>query len=109
LGVSDFTDLQAWNKAHTLALDVYRITARFPKSETYGLQSQMRRSAVSVAANLAEGSGRSTNKDFARFVGIAIGSVSELDYQLLLARDLGYLAEAAAEDARRCPSRFDAC
>ncbi len=95
--VSDFTGLRVWEKAHNLALDVYQISAKLPKSESYGLQTQMRRAAVSIPTNLAEGSGRSTNRDFARFVSNAIGSASELDYHLLLALDLGYIDQDSAE------------
>jgi four helix bundle protein len=89
--VSDYTKLTVWRKAHLLALDVYRISQVLPTSERYGLQSQIRRSVVSIAANVAEGSGRSTDRDFARFVSNAIGSASELEYELMLAMDLGYL------------------
>ena len=98
--VSDFTGLRVWEKAHNLALDVYQISAELPKSESYGLQTQMRRAAVSIPTNLAEGSGRSTNRDFARFVSNAIGSASELDYHLLLALDLGYIDQDSAELAK---------
>ena len=98
--VSDFTGLRVWEKAHNLALDVYQISAKLPKSESYGLQTQMRRAAVSIPTNLAEGSGRSTNRDFARFVSNAIGSASELDYHLLLALDLGYIDQDSAELAK---------
>ena len=99
-GVSDFTGLRVWEKAHNLALDVYQISGELPKSESYGLQIQMRRAAVSIPTNLAEGSGRSTNRDFARFVSNAIGSASELDYHLLLALDLGYIDQDSAELAK---------
>ena len=98
--MSDFTGLRVWEKAHNLALDVYPISAELPESEMYGLQTQMRRAAVSIPTNLAEGSGRSTNRDFARFVSNAIGSASELDYQLLLARDLGFIDRGVAELAK---------
>jgi four helix bundle protein len=94
LNVSDFTELLVWKKAHALALDIYRVAAALPRAEVYGLQAQMRRAAFSIPTNLAEGSGRSTNRDFARFVSNAIGSASELDYQLLLAADLGYVEPA---------------
>ena len=98
--MSDFTRLRVWEKAHNLALDVYQISGELPKSESYGLQTQMRRAAVSIPTNLAEGSGRSTNRDFARFVSNAIGSASELDYHLLLALDLGYIDQDSAELAK---------
>ncbi len=98
--MSDFAGLRVWEKAHNLALDVYQISAELPKSESYGLRTQMRRAAAAIPTNLAEGSGRSTNRDFARFVSNAIGSASELDYQLFLARDLGYIDQGNAELAR---------
>jgi four helix bundle protein len=91
--MSDYRKLQVWSKAHQLTIDIYRISIDLPKSELYGLQAQMRRASASIAANLAEGSGRSTDRDFARFVSHAIGSACELEYQLTLSQDLGYLEE----------------
>jgi four helix bundle protein len=78
--------------AHDLVLHVYRSTASFPREERYGMTSQLRRAAASIPLNAAEGAGRGTDRDFARFVRIALGSANELDYALRLARDLGYLA-----------------
>ncbi len=89
--MQDFRDLQAWRKAHALTLNVYQKTSSFPAPERFGLTRQLRRSAASIASNLAEGCGRGTDADFRRFVVIATGSASELEYQLLLARDLEYL------------------
>jgi len=89
--VINYRRLAVWHKAHHLALSVYRNTRSFPKSERFGLVSQLRRAAVSVPSNLAEGAGRDTPRDFMRFVSIAAGSASELQYQLKLAGDLGYL------------------
>jgi four helix bundle protein len=89
--VRDYRDLEVWEKAHKLTLELYRQSRAFPKEEFYGLTSQLRRSAISVGANLAEGCGRQTTPELARFVRIAMGSASELDYHLLLARDFGYL------------------
>jgi four helix bundle protein len=86
--VQDFRKLQAWHKAHRLTLAVYRATKGFPHDELYGLTSQIRRSATSIGANIAEGCGRSGSGDLARFLGIASGSASELEYHLLLAHDL---------------------
>ena len=85
-----FRDLVVWRKAHELALAIYSFTAHFPKSETYGLASQIRRSAVSVPANIAEGFRRRGRADKARFMNIAEGSLEETRYCLLLAHDLGY-------------------
>jgi four helix bundle protein len=89
--VKDFRDLQVWQKAHQLTLTVYRLTASFPQTERYGLTTQLRRSSASVAANLAEGCGRNGDAELARFCSIAMGSASELEYHLLLARDLKLL------------------
>jgi len=87
----NYRDLDVWNKAHVLTLELYKKSRGFPKEEFYGLTSQMRRCAISVGANLAEGCGRQTTAEFARFVRISMGSASELDYHLLLASDFGYL------------------
>lgn len=87
----DFRKLRVWGKAHVLALEVYRNTRALPRSEIFGLQAQMRRSSVSVAANIAEGSGRSGRPELIQFLNMASGSASDLQYHLLLARDLGYL------------------
>jgi four helix bundle protein len=86
--VKDFHDLKVWQKAHELTLAVYRTTAGFPRQELYGLTSQLRRSCASIPANLAEGCGRNGDAELARFRSIAMGSASELEYHLLLARDL---------------------
>jgi four helix bundle protein len=87
----DFRELKVWSKAHTLTLDLYKVTKAFPPDERFGVTSQVRRAAVSVGANIAEGCGKSTKPDFARFLQMALGSASELEYHLLLASDLGYL------------------
>ena len=90
-GVKDFHELKVWQKAHELTLAIYRVTAPFPREELYGLTSQLRRASASIAANLAEGCGRSGDAEFARFCSIAMGSASEVEYHLLLARDLKLL------------------
>ena len=87
--MKDFRDLLVWQKAHQLVLVVYRATAGFPPEERFGLTSQLRRAAVSVPANIAEGCGRQGDNEFARFLGYAAGSASEVEYHLLLSRDLG--------------------
>ena len=87
----DFRNLEAWRKAHAFALDTYRLTDDFPVHERYGLTSQMRRAAMSVPTNVAEGSSRTSRRDYARFLEIAIGSASECEYQLILCNDLGYI------------------
>ena len=91
----DFRELTVWQKAHELTLEVYRVTAHFPSAELYNLTSQIRRACSSIPMNIAEGCGRDGNAEFARFLWIAMGSSSELDYQLVLARDLTYLDPAA--------------
>jgi four helix bundle protein len=87
----DFLELKVWGKAHPLVLAIYKISAGFPQKEIYTLTSQIRRAAISIASNIAEGCGRSTETEFARFLQIAMGSASEVEYQVLLARDLGSL------------------
>lgn len=87
----DFKGLTVWQKAHQLTLRVYRATADYPKDEMYGLISQTRRAGASISANIAEGCGRRTNADFARFLQNSMGSASELEYHLLLGYDLGFL------------------
>ena len=89
----DFKSLQVWQKSHALVTRVYQVTAGFPRSEVYGLTSQIRRSATSIPSNIAEGCGRGGQAELARFFQIAMGSASELEYQLLLARGLDYLTD----------------
>jgi four helix bundle protein len=85
--MQDFRNLEVWNKAHNLTLDVYRLTEHFPRTEVFGLSIQLRRGAASIATNLAEGCGRAQG-EFGRFLQIAFGSACEVEYQLLLSRDL---------------------
>jgi len=87
----NFRELKVWEKAHQLTLAVYKATKTFPKDELYGLTSQIRRSCSSIPANIAEGCGRKGEAEFARFLQIAMGSASELEYHLLLAHDLTFL------------------
>lgn len=89
----DFRELKVWQKAHRCTLEIYRHTQGFPTEERFGLTAQLRKAAVSVPSNIAEGCGRNSERDFARFLSIAAGSASEAEYQLLLARDLGYLPD----------------
>jgi len=91
--MKDFRDLQVWHKAHQLTLDSYKVTNGFPKHELFGMTSQIRRAAVSIAANVAEGCGKRGNGEFQRFLGIAAGSASELEYHFLLGHDLGLIAD----------------
>ncbi len=85
-----FTDLKVWQEGHALTLEVYRLTAGFPSDERFGLTSQLRRAASSVPANIAEGSKRHTQAEYARFLNIGEGSLAEAEYFLILASDLGY-------------------
>ena len=89
--MQDFRNLKVWEKAHALTLDVYKSSKTFPREETYGLTNQMRRASASIGANIAEGACRGGDLDFARFLQIATGSASELEYHLLLAHDLEIL------------------
>ncbi len=90
--MKDFKDLRVWSKAHSLTIGIYKATRGFPKEELFGLTSQMRRSASSIGANIAEGSGRRSDGELTRFLHIARGSAAELEYHLLLARDLELLS-----------------
>lgn len=90
-----FRGLEVWQKAHKLTLEVYRETASFPRSEEFGLRIQIRRAAMAIPSNIAEGCGQASQLEFARYLQIAIGSASELDYQILLSKDLGYVGPEA--------------
>ena len=92
-----FRQLKVWEKSHKLTLAVYRVTRSFPTDERYGLTSQIRRAAASICANIAEGCGRRGRADFARFLEIALGSASELEYHLVLAHDLALVKADAYE------------
>ena len=87
-------DLVVWKDAVSLVLEVYRFTSSFPRDETYGITSQLRRAAVSVPSNIAEGAARNSEKEFLRALYIARGSLSELETQILISRELGFLADA---------------
>ena len=87
----DFRELKSWVKAHKIALDIYTATRSFPKEKRYGLTSQLRRAALSVPTNIAEGCGRGTDSEFAQFSKIAAGSASEVEYLLQMANELRYL------------------
>ncbi len=100
-----FEDLLVWQKAHRFVLDIYALTTGFPKQETYGLSLQMRRAAVSIPANIAEGFGRYGHKEFARFLVIARGSLFETQNHLQHAHDVGYLTEEQFLQLRRLSAR----
>jgi len=88
-------DLDVWNAAMELAGQIYTLTAQFPKEELYGLTSQTRRCAVSIPSNIAEGAARNSKKEFIQFLHIALGSVAELETQLILARNMGFISETS--------------
>ncbi|YCM46087.1 four helix bundle protein [Verrucomicrobiaceae bacterium 227] len=91
--MKDFRTLQVWQKAHAFVLDLYEVTQTFPAQESYGITSQIRRAAVSIPSNIAEGCGRDGDPELRRFLLIAMGSASETEYQLLLCKDLTILSE----------------
>lgn len=95
--MKDFRQLKVWEKSHQLALAIYKATKEFPKEELYGLTSQIRRASMSIPTNIAEGCGRNTDVDFARFLQMAMGSASETEYQLILAHDLDFLPKNTYE------------
>lgn len=91
--IQSFTDLESWRQAHSLLLEIYQLTRLFPKYEQFGLTSQIRRASISITSNIAEGFKRPTRRDKARFYWIANSSLSEVQNQLLIARDLSYITE----------------
>lgn len=95
--IKKFTDLKAWQEAHNLVLRIYEVTKNFPRAEDYGLTAQMRRSAVSITSNIAEGFSRDSYADKSHFYVMAHGSLTELENQLILARDLEYIDEGIFE------------
>jgi four helix bundle protein len=92
--MKDYRTLKVWQKSHKLTLAIYKVTRSFPREELFGLTGQMRRSSSSIPQNIAEGCGRGSDADFARFLQISMGSASELDYEILLSYDLQYLDES---------------
>ena len=95
--LKNYKDLTVWQKAYRLCLEMYKLTKTFPKEEIYGLSSQMRRAAVSIPSNIAEGYGRKTTPEYIQSLYIAYGSICELETQLLLSGDLGYIKEKEME------------
>ena len=89
--IHSFTDLIAWQKSHKLVIDIYKLLMRFPKAEEYGLTSQIKRAVISIPANIAEGFSRRTNKDKSQFYYVALGSLTELQSHIVLARDLKFI------------------
>ena len=95
--IASYRDLEVWGVAMELVADVYQVTRQFPKEEQFGLTAQLRRAAVSVPSNIAEGHARESTKDFLRFIAIAAGSLAELETQLLIAEKLGYTEPPATK------------
>jgi four helix bundle protein len=89
--LKDFRKLKVWEKSHCLTAKIYQVTKGFPREELYGLTSQMRRSGLSIPANMVEGCGKESDAELARYLSIAMGSACELEYHLLLGRDVGFL------------------
>lgn len=96
--MQDFQKIGAWKKAHAITLKIYTSTSLFPQTEQYGLTSQIRRAAASIPSNIAEGCGRDTSNELRRFMTIALGSASEVHYQLILAHDLSYLSDGKFQE-----------
>jgi four helix bundle protein len=96
--VKDFKKQKIWQRSHQLTLDIYKVTGDFPREELYGLTNQLRRACASIPANIAEGCGRNTDADFSRFLQMAMGSATELEYHLLLSHDLGILNDIDHEN-----------
>lgn len=96
--MKDFRNLDVWEKAHNFVLKIYTLTKSFPNDEVYGLISQIRRASTSIPTNIVEGSSRGSEKDFARFLQISIGSASEVEYLLLLSKDLKYIDDTLFTD-----------
>ena len=93
----NFKDLAIWQRSHKLTIDIYHATLKFPKEEIYGLTSQIRRAVASIPTNIAEGCGRRTNAELANFLNIASGSASEVEYEILLAKEVGYITAEQCE------------
>ena len=89
----NFRELKVWEKAHKITLQIYKITKSFPPEERFGLTPQIRRAAASIATNISEGCGRDSERELARFLSIAAGSTSEVEYQIFLACDLDYIGK----------------
>jgi four helix bundle protein len=94
----DYHDINVWEKSHELTLAIYKVSEDFPQNEQFSLTSQIRRACSSIPMNIAEGCGKSSEAEFCRYLDISAGSASELDYQLLLAKDLGYIKETDYQD-----------
>ena len=99
--MKDFKNIEIWKRSHKLTLEIYKATQCFPKEEIYGLTSQIRRAVSSIPINIAEGCGRRTNAELANFLNIASGSASEVEYEILLAKEIGYISNEQYESWTR--------
>ncbi len=97
----NYNNLQIWQQAMDLVEEIYKLTASFPIEEKFGLVSQMTRAAVSIPSNIAEGAGRNSDKDFAHFISIAIGSLYELNTQIVLSKRLGYIDQSQSQELQK--------
>src|ERR1051325_10539090 len=95
--IKSFTDLDAWKEGHKLVLEIYKATQKFPKEEVFGLTSQLKRAAVSLTSNIAEGFSRHSYKEKCQFYSVALGSLTEIQSQLMVARDIGYIKKEEFE------------
>lgn len=99
--MKDFKNIEIWKRSHQLTLEIYRAAQQFPKEEMWGLTSQLRRAVASIPTNIAEGCGRRTNAELANFLNIASGSASEVEYEILLAKEVGYISTEQYESWTR--------
>ena len=99
MGTQSYKDLIVWQKSMTLTTEVYSLTKKLPKDELFGLTSQLKRAVVSIPSNIAEGNGRASKKEYSRFLSVARGSKSEVETQLLICVNLGYLQQSEIESA----------
>src|SRR5688500_2171035 len=107
--MQDYKELKVWEKAHSFTLKIYQVTKEFPKEEIYGLTSQMRRAAASIPVNIAEGCGRKFNLELANFFQISLGSSNEMEYDLLLAKELVYLSEPNYSELNILLVKYELC
>ena len=105
--LKNYRDLKVWQKSYKLCLEVYRITTKFPTQERYGLTSQIRRSAVSIPSNIAEGYGRKTTTDYIRLLYISYGSLCELETQIYLAGDLGFISKVELDPLKHAIAEIE--
>lgn len=106
--MQNYKDLRVWSKSHELTLNIYQVTKTFPKDELYSLTNQIRRASSSIPANIAEGCGKNTSNDFARYLNISLGSANETEYFILLSKDLGYLSKDDYESLNKIVNEIKA-